>query len=384
MSARARLNYIFAAKAYQQRLGRLTGIVLLTRPLRTTNFATLQRKILEYARSKEERWISTIDALQKTVKDPSHARDLINWATKLDIISEGKHKWTWKGRVLNTLTPQTQKDAFLKGNTSLSNPFELTNEQILFFLYILLQADGLFLVLFLEELSSWKEFRLSSGKDFQNEDIRIVYRNVWNKLAEKLKKSSSYSRRKEGKILEKRIEKLAPRSLYIKALTKLEALVDLKLLKRLSEHRAHYLPLKKKLQTFSSFPPLEELARKNRLESFLEKHFFHIASRIYDMNEEISGSNHPMLLERYLAQSYLKLTSKGWKIIKRNELNLLTSIMALTQRPHLILEPTKIAGFQLELSEKYGPKQIQLFGDYEGKLSSIKIESSTIEKMLGS
>lgn len=384
MSARARLNYVFAAKAYQQRLGRLTGIVLLTSPLRTTNFATLQRKILKYARLKEKHWISTIDGPQKIVQDPSHARDLISWAIDYLLISEKKHMWTWKGRVLNAVTPQNQKDAFLKRNTFFPNPFQLTDEQRLFYLYILSQADGLFLVPFLEALSSKEEIRLSSEKDFQNEDVRIDYRNSWNKLAETLKKSLSYRRRKEGKNLEKRIKNLKPRSLYIKALTKLEALVDLRFLKRLSEHQAHYQPLKKKLQTFSSFPPLEELTRKNRLESFLEEGFFRIASRIYNIDEETSGLNRQLLSERYLAQSYLKLASRGWKIIKRNELNLLTSIMALTQHPRLILEPAEIADSQLELLEKYGPKQIQLFGDYEGKLSSIKIERSVLEKILRS
>jgi hypothetical protein len=161
--------------------------------------------------------------------------------------------------------------------------------------------------------------------------------------------------------------------------------VDLKLLKRITKYQAHYLPLKKKLECFKSyFPPIDELAGKNQFESFLNEHFFHIASKIYDIDEESSGVNLFMLLERYLAQSYQKLTSRGWEIIKRNELNLLTSIIALTQHPHLIVEPAKIADSQLELSEKYGPKQIQLFGDYEGKLSSIKISKSTIEKMLAS
>ena len=379
-----RSNYVFAAKAYQQRLGRLTGIVVLTSPLKTTTVATLQRRILEYARLKEKRWIGATDCPQKIIKDPSHVRDLINWATDYHLISEGNHTWTWQGKVLNALTSQNQKDAFLQRKLFLPNPLELTDEQILFYLYIFLEADGLFLVPFLETLSSKEEFRLSSEEGFQNEDVRVDYRDSWNKLAQALEKSSSYSRRKEGRVLEKRIKKLKPRSLYIKTLTKLETLVDLKLLKRLTKHQAHYLPLKKKLETFKSFPPLEELARKDQLESFLEEHFFHISSRIYNTDEESSELNRSMLLERYLAQSYLKLTSKGWEIIKRNELNLLTSIIALTQHPHLILEPAKIADSQLELLEKYGPKQIQLFGDYEGKLSSIKIGKSTIEKMLAS
>lgn len=386
MSSRAHLslNYVFAAKAYQQRLGRLTGIILLTSPLRTTNFATLQRRILEYARQKEEHWILSADGPQKIVKDPSHARDLISWAIDYNLISEKKHVWTWKGKVLNALTPQNQKDAFLKRSIFLPSLFELTEEQMLFYLYILLQADGLFLVPFIEALSSKEEFQLSSEKTFQNEDIRINYRDSWNRLAEALKKSLSYKRRKQGKILERRIKKLKPRSLYIKALTKLEALVDLRLLKRLTKHQAHYLPLKEKLEPFSSFPPLEELAKKNRLENFLEEHFFRIGSKIYDMDETISELDRSMILEKHLAQSYLKLTSKGWKIIKRNELNLLTSITALTQHPRLILNSVELADFQLELSERYGPKQIQLFGDYEGKLSSIKIDKSTVEKMLGS
>jgi hypothetical protein len=361
-------------------LGYLIGVILLTHPLNTTDLPTIQRKILQLFKLKEEHWKP-----RKRVKRISHTRDIIKWATDIDIITEHQHRWTWKGKVLDAITPEKQKDAFLSKKThvpDLLNGKNFTEEQKLFFLYIMIESDGHFLLPFANRIIKEDEFRVSSNKDLLENDFRKIYYNSWMDLVNALKESSLYSLRKEGRTLEKMVKQLKPRTLYIKALSKLEPLVDLSFLRRASDQLAHYTPVKDKLAFFDTFPELENFIQKGRLENFLRDEFFQKWSKTIGNKENVIEVNRMRLLEKHIAKSYSELISPRWQIINRNEVALLTCLKSFFSEPNLIVEFNEALQYHLKLTEKYGPKEVQLFGDYEGKLSSIKIGNDALNKML--
>lgn len=410
------LRYIFESKAYQQRLGFLTGIILLTKPLRPTRFYDLQRLFLKSIRGKQKYWIPPpigsdeefeekadyINAQRKRVKDPSHSRDIISWARDLRLISEKpENTRTWKGSSLYFLTPKEQKEVFLT-NAYLPNPLKLMEEQQLFFLYLLFDADGLFLIPFLRNLINSEELEIPTERDLPEtldpKDARSIFRKTWSDLAEALLESQNYYLRQNGIRLKKRVSRirkgrrvdidgpLGVRSYYIKTLSKMEPMVDLGLLERRTKYRAHYSPVKWKL---SAFRERENEALRNLipnkedgLSKYLNENFFHYVAEAYKKNEKVDEKNHSSILEHCMATVYMDLISSGWPIVKRNVLALLTCIKALLNDPSIIVELSDVLDYQIKLQSRYGLKKVQLYVDYEGKLSSIKIEQTTVQKML--
>ena len=393
---------IFESQPYQQRIGFLTGIVHLTSPVSPTRFADLNRKFLKSIKQKQEQWIGAVKGPQKIIKKESQFKDIVEWAIDLKLIHKD-NTWMWKSHVIAALTTNSLRDVFLREKT-LPNPLDLDEAQRIAYLYVFLDSDGLFLIPFLQRMADVKELIVFPQDEHLHlddpnlNDARVIYRLAWLDVAAALMKSQSYDKRMEGRRIKKLMEKpptkpiprkqkklsgseaLGLRTYYIKTLSKIEPLVDLRLARRVVDYKPHYSPVGC-LEVFKEVPSLDSLVYRGALSKYLNEEFSRKVARLYGKRETIQGDDRERLLEKRLAESYLKLTAKGWPITKRNQLALVTVISSIAGDPCIVPEVDEVLNLQLQLQGKYGMKEIELYTDYRGELSSIKIADSAVRAM---
>jgi len=373
-------------------LGFHLAVIVLTSPIKGRDTLLLARDLLQTIRKKQDRWIRPIKKQNEAIElqrlgkvdwgipghqrvlDIPQAKDIVEWSQHLGVIDAKKRNmWTTFGVILNKITESHQKDAFLC-RVELPNPLRLTLRQKFFFLYLILHAEGDFMIPFIGKLPKEGKFSASEAVNY--------FFATWKELATKLQSSKDYADISEGKDLSRRISQLKPVSAYERVKSKLENLIDLGILTRVDERKYNYLSNTEKLRRLDKIPsdtsfqvtgePLEKEWR-----SFFDSQFFSLASDVFEIGGT-SKSSDEVVTKRVL-ESYSQLVG-GLGLCRIDEICLFTGIEALNSTPPVIIEQKDARNAIYNLNRKHR-KLVSLHVDMLGNISYAKIDKEVLNKV---
>jgi len=367
------------------------AIITLTSPIKGRETFLLAKDFLRAIIKKQRRWIRPIKKQDEATERkqlgnvdwdiPGHqrihavpqAKDIVEWAQNLGLINvKRKNMWTSFGAILSKITTQNQKDAFLC-HIELPNPLRLTLKQKIFFLYLILQRDGDFMVPFMRKFPKDKKFSAKESVDY--------YFDTWQELVERLQSSKEYSHINIGKQLSRSISALKRVSAYERVKSKLENLTDLGILNRVDERNYNYLSNADKLQKLNTIPSDKDfLASETSFEkawvSFFDNYFF---SRAADIFEIQASDGTEEIVTKHVLETYSTLVG-GLGLCRIDEICLLTGIDALCSSEPIIIEQKTSRKAIYDLNKKYG-KLVSLHVDMLGNISYVKIDKSVLNKV---
>lgn len=370
--------YIWRTTSFQQRLGLILALVLQTSRLRTTDSEKLAGTLLNILTKKqaywtrpekklcdEERrrlrevepdWTDWTVAGHTRLTDMTQTLDIVSWAQDLEIL-DPKNRWRSMGHIASKLIEEYQTNAF-KGEGLVPNPLQLSFPQRIFFLFVLLRRDGLFLVPFLKKLTTQTISRKVSVQAFME---------TWHEVAEKI---DSRQLRKDIDGLNASLDTHSSAELRVKA--KLEPLVDLDLLQRTDPWEFEYIMTEKGRRIANSkylFPDRGAISA-DELDRLLEQDFYKLAFETYlaPGGEPIS---HPQGLDDLVLGGYGKLTG-GLGLTRIDEICILGGLIAISGTPPRVAEISQLRQRIFSLN-KEDRLRYSLYVDMHGNAAYLKL-----------
>lgn len=291
----------------------------------------------------------------------------------LGIISAERHTLTPRGKVLLNLMTQEEIDGFRVPRRDV-NPYKLSLNQQIFFLYCLLDCDGDVLRRLGEKLLSLDETfsRAEAGRQ-----LGIVFREmseVYRRLAQRGDELATLRRWKE---YADAIENQKPPShagvREQRVTMRLEALVDVGLLEKDNPHAFKSYRFSEPGRNF-----LQALSTQQTTDDFLRSGFFGAVNEAYGIGAAALEDMWQVL--GALAPSYQVLRSP-LRYAPIEETALMSAIQLMTSEQRHFFEREHVMGAMLELRRMY-PDDIRFNIDQFGKIRYIKLGESLLSKAI--
>lgn len=291
----------------------------------------------------------------------------------LGIITAERHTLTPRGKVLLNLVTEEEVDAFRVPRRD-ANPYKLSLNQQIFFLYCLLDRDGDVLRRLGEKLLSLDETfsRAKAGRQ-----LGIVFREMseaYRRLAQRGDELATLRRWKE---YADAIENQKPSShagvREQRVTMRLEALVDAGLLRKDNPHGFKSYRVSEAGRSF-----LGALSTAQATDGFLRSGFFSAVNEAYGIGATALQEMWQVL--GALAPSYQVLRSP-LRYAPIEETALMSAIQLMTSEHKHFFEREHVMGAMLELRRMY-PDDIRFNIDQFGKIRYIKLGESLLSKAI--
>ena len=343
--------------AFQQRLGFVNAVIVLTSPDSFTYREKLAKLLFQTVESKQDSWLSqyrssTGRLLLKT------AVDIVDFATDtpLELLFPSTFTWRPDARILENLISDDEYDAFEK--THSYNPLYLTLPERIFYLHRFLINDGFALVHIMNRLRPLNTWTRKDAAALLQE----IYEQYGKDLKSSAQSSSDYAEAQRILALAE-LMKLAREGVVgtkeLRVTPRLEALVDLHIIDKPGEKRDSFVYCRNN----SSDKFVEEFKDKNEKEESINHNFFARCASVYHINGKPAEDG--QILQMLINNS--KYVRAAYGLAGIDEVCLLTAIRALTNPSATIIELDRARRVLID-QEKQHQNHIKLHVDTKGNI----------------
>lgn len=294
------------------------------------------------------------------------------FAKVLGIITAERHTLTPRGKVLLNLMTQEEMDAFRVPRRDV-NPYKLSLNQQVFFLYCLLERDGDVLRRLGEKLLSLDETfsRAKAGRE-----LGVVFREMSEAYRRLAQRGDELATLRGWKKYANAIENQKPSShagvREQRVTMRLEALVDVGLLEKDNPHGFKSYRFSEAGRNF-----LQALSAEQTTDNFLRSGFFGAVNQAYGIGAAALQEMWQVL--GALAPSYQVLRSP-LRYAPIEEMALMSAIQLMTSEHKHFFERDHVMGTMLELRRRH-PDDIRFNIDQFGNIRYIKLSKTLLGKV---
>jgi len=378
------LRLIESGSMIQQRLGFFVPLLILTSQTRYPNWNQLSFSLYSFVKEKQWKWLWDQEKNpninfygHRGIPSPETAVEYVKWAIDLKILEKGL-AWSFSAQVLRHASQEAARQWIETNNRKESlNPLKLNAMQQTLLLRSLLEADGDLYIPFLSNISAQLE---QEGSICLIEGAEVLLSTL-EKIVTQLESSDNFEDINYGRSLKTRVfdweaelkgrksgKRKGQCSAEHRVTPRLEASVDLSLIEKDPRKDPYKYEAQESLARF--------LDNFTTADDQTIKHFFEKAAKTYDIEARRANETE---IYRILLDSHRLLRDSN-QISVRPSLRLFTSLRALHQSPHLILEIDQ-ADAMLERICKDNPNEAYILVNEFGQPIFVHIDQSlTAEK----
>ena len=364
------MNLTEFVTAFQQRLGFVNILILLTSPESFTSHELLSHRLYDAAKEKQEKWLTQARSNTGHIT-PGTSGDIIDWAVSWGLLFPSTFSWTTTARILDHLISDEEYNLVI-GEDSDYNPLNLSMKEKLFYLYICLKEDGASLVYLLNNLISPDTWSRQTAANLLP-DIYEKYGELLKSSVESLSEISSAQTLIEFAEQMRKGRKNVVGTKELRVTPRLEQLVDLGIIDKPPKNRDKYVYVRTEFTKRFA----EQFDNWLEPEEKLDSCFFKRCAYTYGIKATEAEERDIILT---LLRNYEKLVA-AYGIAGIDEVALLSSIEYLCSPKPIIMETDQFRNTLINFQKDH-QKEIKLHVNSKGHIRYYFVEKDLLKKLI--